>query len=153
MVWCASLIFTSHSQNSVTWHYQTGWEAGKWCLYSSDWVSPAGILWHWERRRTDCCCLVAKSCLTLCGPMDCSLPGSFVHGILQARILEWVATPFSSRSFQPRDRTHVFCTVGKVFTTWAPGQPEGRTGWGKIIMGWYEIICVKLLKTVKHDRI
>ena len=39
--------------------------------------------------------LVAQSCLTLCNPMDCSLPGSFVHGILQARILEWVAIPFS----------------------------------------------------------
>ena len=39
--------------------------------------------------------LVAQSCLTLCDPMDCSLPGSSVHGILQARILEWVAIPFS----------------------------------------------------------
>ena len=38
-------------------------------------------------------------------PMDCSLPGSSVHGVLQARILEWVAISFSSRSFQPRDRT------------------------------------------------
>jgi len=39
--------------------------------------------------------LVTQSCLTLCNPMDCSLPGSSVHGILQARILEWVAIPFS----------------------------------------------------------
>ena len=39
--------------------------------------------------------LVPQSCLTLCDPMDCSLPGSSVHGILQARILEWVAVPFS----------------------------------------------------------
>ena len=42
------------------------------------------------------CCLVAKSCLILCGPMDYSQPGSSVHGIFQARILEWVAIPFSS---------------------------------------------------------
>ena len=42
-----------------------------------------------------CCCLVAKSCLTLCDPVDCSPPGSFVHGILQARLLEWVAISFS----------------------------------------------------------
>ena len=42
--------------------------------------------------------LVAKSCLTLCNPMDCSPPGSSVHGILQARILEWVAIPFSRGS-------------------------------------------------------
>ena len=49
--------------------------------------------------------LVAQSCLTLCNPMDCSLPGSSVHGILQARILEWVAMPFSTGSSQPRDQT------------------------------------------------
>ena len=41
------------------------------------------------------CMLVAQSCLTLCNPMDCSPPGSFVHGILQARLLEWVAISFS----------------------------------------------------------
>ena len=46
---------------------------------------------------------VAQSCLTLCDPMDCSLPGSSVHGILQARILEWVAISFSRGSSQPRD--------------------------------------------------
>ena len=46
---------------------------------------------------------VAQSCLTLCDPMDCSLPGSSVHGILQAKILEWVAIPFSRGSSQPRD--------------------------------------------------
>ena len=50
-----------------------------------------------------CCCLVAKSCLTLWDPMDCSSPGSSVHGILQARILEWVAVSFSRRSSQTRD--------------------------------------------------
>ena len=50
-----------------------------------------------------CCCLVTKSCLTLCNLMDCSLPGSFVHGISQARILEWVAIPFSRGSSCPRD--------------------------------------------------
>ena len=49
-----------------------------------------------------CLVLVAQLCLTL-QPMDCSLPGSFVHGILQARILEWVAIPFFRRSSQPRD--------------------------------------------------
>ena len=48
---------------------------------------------------------VAQSCLTLCDPMDCSLPGSSVHGIFQARILEWVAVPSSRGSSQPRDRT------------------------------------------------
>ena len=51
--------------------------------------------------------LVAQSCLTLCDPMDCSPPGSSVHGILQARILEWVAIPFSRSSSWPRDWTWV----------------------------------------------
>ena len=51
--------------------------------------------------------LVAQSCLTLCNPMDCSPPGSSVHGILQARILEWVAMPSSMGSSQPRDGTSI----------------------------------------------
>ena len=53
--------------------------------------------------------LVIKSSLTLLGPIECSLLGSYVHGILQARILEWVAIPFSRGSSQLRDQTHVSC--------------------------------------------
>ena len=56
-----------------------------------------------------CCCLVTKSCLTLCDPMDCSLQGSSVLGISQARILEWVATSFYRVSSQARDWTLVSC--------------------------------------------
>ena len=55
-------------------------------------------------------------CLTPCDPMDCSPPGSSVHGLLQARILEWVAVPFSRGSSQPQDRTQVSCTAGEFFT-------------------------------------
>ena len=55
------------------------------------------------------CAKSLQSCLTLCDPMDCSPPGSSVPGILQARILEWVATPFSRGSSQPRNLTHVSC--------------------------------------------
>ena len=51
-------------------------------------------------------------------PMDCSPPGSSVHGILQARIQEWVAIPFSRGSSQPRDQTWVSCIAGKFFTIW-----------------------------------
>ena len=53
-------------------------------------------------------CLVAQSCLTLCDPMDYSLLGSSVNGILWARILEWVAISFFRGSSQPRDQTWVF---------------------------------------------
>jgi len=49
--------------------------------------------------------------------MDCSLPGSSVHGILQASILEWAAVPFYSRSSQPRDGTGVSCIAGGFFTS------------------------------------
>ena len=56
---------------------------------------------------------------TPCDPMDCSLPGSFVHGILQARILEWVAISFSRGSSRPRYQTRVSCIAGRFFTIWA----------------------------------
>ena len=56
-----------------------------------------------------CCCLIAQSCLTLCNPKDCSPPGPSVHGIFQARTLEWVAILFSRGSSQPRDQTWVSC--------------------------------------------
>ena len=59
---------------------------------------------------------VAQPCLTLCDPMDYSPPGSSVHGISQARILEWVAISFSRRSSQPRDWTWVSRIVGRRFT-------------------------------------
>ena len=62
---------------------------------------------------------VAQSCPTLCNPMDCSLPGFSAHGISYARILEWVAIPFSRRSSQPRDLTRVSCIAGRFFTIWA----------------------------------
>ena len=58
---------------------------------------------------------VTQSCATLCDPMDCSLPGSSVHGIFQARILEWVAISFSRGSSRPGDRTQVSCIVGRHF--------------------------------------
>ena len=63
--------------------------------------------------------LIAQLCLTLCDPMDCSLLGSSVHGILQARILEWVAIPFSRGSSQPKDWTQVSCFASRLFTIWA----------------------------------
>ena len=66
---------------------------------------------------------VSQLCLTLCGPMDYT-----VHGILQARILEWVAVPFSRGSSQPRDRTQVSHIAGGFFT---------RQATRKAIVLWY----------------
>ena len=61
---------------------------------------------------------ITQLCLTLCDPMDCNPPSSSVHGILQARLLKWVAIPFSRGSSQPRDRTQVSCIAGRFSTIW-----------------------------------
>ena len=62
----------------------------------------------------------AQSCLALWDPMDCSLPGSSVHGILQAVIREWAVIPFSRGYSPPRDWIWVSCTAGRFFLVWAP---------------------------------
>ena len=68
---------------------------------------------------------VAQLCPTLCDPMDCAVPG-----ILQARILEWVAFPFSRGSSQPRDRIQVSRMAGRFFTSWATREAqEYWSGW------------------------
>ena len=72
---------------------------------------------EWARADlTNMLCLVAQSRPTLCNPMDCSPPGHSVHGIIQERILEWVAIPFSRGSSPPRDRTQVSHVAGRFFT-------------------------------------
>ena len=70
-----------------------------------------------------CCCSVAKSCLTLCDLVDCHPPGlDFVHGISQARMLEWVAIFFSKGSFWPRNWTFISCIGMRIFHHWATGE-------------------------------
>ena len=66
-----------------------------------------------------CQVFVTQSCWTLCNPMNCSLPGFSVHGILQARILQWVAISSSRGSSQSRDWTWLSCISGGFFTIWA----------------------------------
>ena len=62
--------------------------------------------------------LVSQLCLALCDSMDCSPPSSSVHGIFQARILEWVSIPISRGSSRPRDWMQVSCITGGFFTIW-----------------------------------
>ena len=69
---------------------------------------------------------VTQSCLTLCDPTDCSLPGSSIHGIFQARVLEWVAIPFSRGSSQPRDRTQVSHIAGRLYHLSHQGSPGSQ---------------------------
>ena len=73
-----------------------------------------------------CCvlCLVTQSCPTLCDLINCCPPGSSVHGILQARIMEWVAMPSSRGSSQPRDRIHILHIAGRFSTVWATRELE-----------------------------
>ena len=66
--------------------------------------------------------LVAQSCPSLCNPVDCNLPGSSVHGILQARILEWVTIPFSREPSWPRDWTWVSLYFGVALISSACGH-------------------------------
>ena len=80
-----------------------------------------------------------------CNPMDWSLPGYSVHGILQARILEWVAISFSRGSSSPRNRTQVSCTAGRVFTNWATREVPER--WAP--KNWY-FWTVVLEKTLEN---
>ena len=72
-------------------------------------------------------------CLTLCDPMDYSPPGSSVHGIFQARVLEWVAIPFSRGSFWP---TWVSCSVGRHLTVWATREVLFTGDWPLLNINW-----------------
>ena len=78
--------------------------------------------------------LIAQLCLTLCNPIDFSPPGSSVHRVLQARILEWAAMPFSRWSSRPRNQTWVSHMAGSFFTIWATRKAitEIYTNWRTI---------------------
>ena len=78
---------------------------------------------------------VIQLCPTLCDPMDYA-----VHEILQARILDWVAFPFSRGSSQPRDGTQVSCIAGRFFTSWA--TREAQEYWWKKIYKKYKLIIL-----------
>ena len=95
---------------------------------SQIWRSTALGLWKvdkWSEVKV----LVTWSCPTLFNPMYSSPPGFSVHGILQPKILEWLATPFSWGSSQSRDPTRVSCIAGRFFTIWATGKPDIPYKW------------------------
>ena len=99
--------------------YSLPWESYLPCA-SPD--SPLEVLW-WMK--------VAQSCLTLCDPMDYT-----VHGILQARILKWVAIPFSKGSSQPRNWTQVPCIAGGFFTSWATREAKNTRVGSLSLLQW-----------------
>ena len=73
-----------------------------------------GTIWETHTYQSES--KVTQLCPTVCDPMNYRLPRSSIHGIFQARVLEWVAISFSRGSSQPRDQTWVFCKVGRRFT-------------------------------------
>ena len=79
----------------------------------------------WFSKHSVSCCSVAKSCPTLCDPMDCSPPGSSVHGILQARTLEWVPNAFSWGSSWSGDWTRISCIGMQSLYHWATREVHG----------------------------
>ena len=90
------------------------------------WVTVHGVT---ELNKTESESEVAQLCPTVCDPMDCSLPGSSVQGILQARILERVAMPSSRGSSQPRDQSQVSYIEGGFFTTQATREAYQGICW------------------------
>ena len=84
---------------------------------------------------------VTQSCPTLCNPMDYTL-----HGILKARILEWVAFPFSRGFSQPRNPTQVSCIAGRFFISWATGKPK-KTGVSSLSTRWVDVRACLLSPT------
>ena len=98
-------------------------------------------------------CVCVLSHVWICGPMDCSPSGSSVHGIFQARILEWVAISYSRKSSQPKDRTHISNPSLLRLQQWQAdslplvprGKPPGRSG----IKGWIYRIAAERLNWMK----
>ena len=91
---------------------------------------------------TICCFLVAQSRPTLCDAMDCSSPGSSVHGISQARTLEWVAIPFSRGCSKSRHRTCVSCIGRRILYYWDTGEAQGD--WAVCV--WHSLLsCLSFL--------
>ena len=110
--------------------------------------SSGKVISSWKLRKSE----VAQSCPTLCDPMDCSPPGSSVHGILQARILEWVAISFSRGSSRPRDRTQVPALQADALTSEPPGKPYPWRGrrFGSMGVGPSSQSLITYLKSLKQ---
>ena len=82
------------------------------------------VFWSLSHASLHVLCSVIQSHTTRCNSMDCSQPGSSIHGVLQARIPEWVAISFSRGSSPPRDQTQVSCIAGRFFTAEPPWKPQ-----------------------------
>ena len=127
MKWVTIRDLLYSTRNSVQCYVAPGWEGHlgeNGYLYMHGWV-PWLFTWNCHNIVNRLCMRAQslQSCPTLCDPVDCSPPGSSIHGILQARILEWIAFSFSKGSSQPGDWTLVSCIsciADGFFTTEPP---------------------------------
>ena len=109
-----------------------GWMHWLWSPRNPDWQKLAQIHSYCSRGKANLTCerkvkvKVAQLYPTLCDPMDYT-----VHGILQARILEWVALPFSRGSSQPRDQTQVSRIAGGIVISWATREANSHSDWSR----------------------
>ena len=111
------------------------------------WISALYTIYLFKRMPV-CVCVcvcarvrsVTQSCETLCDTTDNSLPGSSVHGIFPARIVEWVAISSSRGSSQPRDCTHISCIADRFFTVWATREAQDNAYLQQIENGYR---CIK----------
>ena len=93
------------------------------------WTAPSNFVINARYEIDESESEVAQSCPTLWDPMDCSLPGSSLHGILQARVFEWVAISFSRGSSRPRDWICVSHIPGRRFNLWATREAPDWWNW------------------------
>jgi len=102
---------------------------------------PSGLMRFWFialSKFQTVCTKSLQSCLTDCDPMDCSPPGSSVHGILQARILEWVAKPSSRGDSQPRDGIRISCLLHWRAGPLLPFSCQCLNSWASQVTKWVE---------------
>ena len=121
------LVIHLHGSPNTTQHTTLKWIWLMKYLHTLNGIAGANIpKWKWKWSRS----VVS----TLCNPMDCRLSGSSVHGIFQARVLEWIAISFSRGSSQPRNRTQVPRIAGRRFTIWATREaPSYVNSWSVFI--------------------
>ena len=119
------------------------WVAISFSIYAIVYANLASINWYDSVKVK-----VTHLCPALFDPMDCSLPGSSVLGILQSRILEWVAVPSSRGSSWPRDWTRVSCIAGRFFTIWATRKAQTPWGLWLIILEPYSSFVQSLISSL-----
>ena len=125
-------LYAGHEATVRTRHGTTDWFKIRKGVCQGCIFSPTYLTYMQSETETE----VAQSCPTLCNPMYCSLPCSSIHGIFQARILEWVAISFSRGSSQPKDWTRVSCIVGRHFTVWATREASYMQSTSCKTPGW-----------------